>query len=60
MRNLEHRISRQRARIGSTKTFVIVGERFSGDEIARIRACIRDINFDRRKRRKFPLFYRYR
>lgn len=51
---------RQQARIETTKTFVIVGERFSGDEIARIRACIRDINFDRRKRRKPPLFFRFR
>lgn len=51
---------RQQARIGGTKTFVIVGESFSRDEIARIKACIRDINKDRKKRRKFPLFFRYR
>lgn len=51
---------RQQARISGTKTFVIVGENFSKDETARIISCIRDINMDRKKRRKFPLFYRYR
>lgn len=30
------------------------------DEIGRLKACIRDINNDRKKRHRSPLFYRFR
>ena len=42
------------------ETFVIVGSSFASDEIGRLKACIRDINNDRKKRHWSPLFYRFR
>lgn len=54
----QHR--KQRDRLYRTETFVIVGSSFSPDEIGRLKACIRDINNDRKKRHRSPLFYRFR
>lgn len=54
----QHR--KQRDRLHRTETFVIVGSSFSSDEIGRLKACIRDINNDRKKRHWGPLFYRFR
>ncbi len=54
----QHR--KQRDRLHRTETFVIVGSSFASDEIGRLKACIRDINNDRKKRHWSPLFYRFR
>ena len=54
----QHR--KQRDRLHRMKTFVIVGSSFAPDEIGRLKACIRDINNDRKKRHWSPLFYRFR